>query len=363
MIPIVDGHNDALLRAWRNGESLRDRSEDGHLDLVRMREGGIAAGFFAIFVPEDDIAPEPRASVVETEDGWEVPFPEPLEAGRGASIAQEIAAIAERDLDLVRTVADLERCIAGGEPGPEAPQSNTPGARSGIMPSTRISAPGAILHLEGAEPLDPSLRDLDAWVERGVRSVGIVWSRPNAFGQGVPFRFPGAANEGPGLTDAGRELVRACNERGVLVDLAHLNERGFFDVAALSEAPLVVTHAGAHAIAPQPRNLTDEQLDAIGDSGGLVGVFFDVVMTRNDGDLVYDTPLDVIAEHIDYVAERIGIEHVALGSDFDGCHPPAAVGDASKTQELLGVLGWNDDELAKLAHGNWVRVLRATWAD
>jgi membrane dipeptidase len=336
MIPVVDGHNDALLRAWRSGESLRDRSEDGHLDLVRMREGGIAAGFFAIYVPENDAANDSRDHVVETEDGWEVAFAEPLEAGRGASVAQEIAAIAERDLDLVRTVADLERCIASGEPG-------------------------AILHLEGAEPLDPSLRDLDAWVERGVRSIGIVWSRPNAFGQGVPFRFPGGANEGPGLTDAGRELVRACNERGVLVDLAHLNEAGFFDVASLSEAPLVVTHAGAHAIAPQPRNLTDAQLDAIGDSGGLVGVLFDVVMTRSDGDLIFDTPLDVVAEHIDYVAERIGIDHVALGSDFDGCHPPAAIGDASKTQLLLGVLGWSDDELAKLAHGNWVRVLRATW--
>ncbi|MDX6442579.1 MAG: rane dipeptidase [Gaiellaceae bacterium] len=337
MIPIIDGHNDALLRAWRSGESLHDRSEDGQLDLVRMREGGIAAGYFAIFVPEDDEPGDPRANVEETEDGWEVPYPEPLEAGRGVSIAQEIAAIAERDLDLIRTVEDLERCIAGGDPG-------------------------AILHLEGAEPLDPTLRDLDAWVERGVRSIGVVWSRPNAFGQGVPFRFPGSPDDGPGLTEAGRELVRACNERGVLVDLAHLNERGFFDVAALSDAPLVVTHAGAHAIAPQPRNLTDAQLDTIGDSGGLVGVFFDVVMTRNDGDLIFDTPLDVIAEHIDYVAERIGLEHVALGSDFDGCFPPAALGDASKTQDLLGVLGWNDDELEKLAHGNWLRVLRATWA-
>jgi membrane dipeptidase len=336
MIPVVDGHNDALLRAWRSGESLRDRSDEGHLDLVRMREGGIAAGFFAIFVPEDDAEGDPRANVVETEDGWEVPYPDALDSGRGASVAQEIAAIAERDLDLVRTVADLERCIAGGEPG-------------------------AILHLEGAEPLDPSLRDLDAWVARGVRSIGVVWSRPNAFGHGVPFRFPGRPDEGPGLTEAGRELVRACNERGVLVDLAHLNERGFFDVAALSDAPLVVTHAGAHAIAPQPRNLTDAQLDAIGDTGGLVGIFFDVVMTRSDGDLIFDTPLDVVAEHIDYVAERIGIEHVALGSDFDGCFPPAAIGDASKTQELLGVLGWDDDELAKLAHENWLRVLRATW--
>ncbi|HVA31571.1 MAG TPA: dipeptidase [Gaiellaceae bacterium] len=338
MIPVVDGHNDALLRAWRSGESLRERSEDGHLDLPRMREGGIAAGFFAIFVPEDDYAGDPRAAVVPTDDGWEVPFADEVTFERASSVAHELAAIAERDLTLVRTVAELERCLDGGEPG-------------------------AILHLEGAEPIEPGLGNLDDWIERGVRSIGIVWSRPNAFACGVPFHYPGTPNAGPGLTDAGRELVRACNERGVLLDLAHLNERGFFDVAELSEAPLVVSHAAAHALAPMPRSVTDAELDAIADSGGLIGVVFDTVMTRSDGELVFDTALDVIAGHIDYVAERIGLDHVALGSDFDGCYPPAALDDASKVQALLDVLGWSDDELAQLAHGNWLRVLRATWRD
>jgi len=337
VIPVVDGHNDALLRAWRSGESLRERSEDGHLDLPRMREGGIAAGFFAIFVPEDDYAGDPRAAVVPTDDGWEVPFADEVTFERASSVAHELAAIAERDLTLVRTVAELERCLDGGEPG-------------------------AILHLEGAEPIEPGLGNLDDWIERGVRSIGIVWSRPNAFACGVPFHYPGTPNAGPGLTDAGRELVRACNERGVLLDLAHLNERGFFDVAELSEA-LVVSHAAAHALAPMPRSVTDAELDAIADSGGLIGVVFDTVMTRSDGELVFDTALDVIAGHIDYVAERIGLDHVALGSDFDGCYPPAALDDASKVQALLDVLGWSDDELAQLAHGNWLRVLRATWRD
>jgi membrane dipeptidase len=146
-----------------------------------------------------------------------------------------------------------------------------------------------------------------------------------------------------------------------MLDLAHLNERGFFDVAELSEAPLVVSHSAAHALAPMPRSLTDGELDAIGDSGGLVGVVFDTVMTRSDGELVFDTALDVIAGHIDYIAERIGLEHVALGSDFDGCYPPAALDDVTKMQALLDVLGWDDDELVQLAHGNWLRVLRATW--
>jgi membrane dipeptidase len=336
VIPIIDGHNDALLRAWRSGESLRERSDDGHLDLVRMREGGIVAGFFAIFVPEDDYATDPREAVVVTDDGWEVPFADALTFDRAAAVAQEVAAVAERDLTLIRTIPELEQCLAGDEPG-------------------------AILHLEGAEPIEPDLGNLDGWVARGMRSLGIVWSRPNAFGCGVPFRYPGGPGVGPGLTDAGRELVRACNERGVMLDLAHLNQRGFFDVAELSDRPLVVSHAAAHSLAPMPRSLTDEELDAIADSNGLVGVVFDTVMTRSDGELVFDTALDVIAGHIEYIAERIGLDHVALGSDFDGCHPPAALDDASKMQALLDVLRWNDDELVKLAHENWLRVLRATW--
>lgn len=333
MIPVVDGHNDALLRVWRHGGSLRDRSDDGHLDVPRMREGGIAAGFFAIFVPAlGDEPADPRAAVVPTAGGYEVPQEAELPFERAARVADELAAIAERDLELVRTVDELERCVAG-------------------------ERTGAILHLEGAEPIG----DLEAWYERGLRSLGIVWSRPNAFGHGVPFRFPGSPDTGPGLTGRGRGLVQGCNELGIVVDCAHLTERGFFDVARLSTAPLVVSHAGVHALCPIPRSLTDAQLDAVRDSDGVVGIVFDTVMTRADGELVPDTPLETIAAHAEYVAERIGIAHVALGSDFDGCTPPVALSDASKTQALLDALDWSEDELRALAHGNWLRVLRETW--
>src|SRR5438067_4729177 len=85
----------------------------------------------------------------------------------------------------------------------------------------------AIMHLEGADPLAPDLSDLDRWYDRGLRSIGLVWSRANAFAEGVPFRFPGSPDTGPALTDAGRRLVQACNEKGILVDLSHLNEAGF----------------------------------------------------------------------------------------------------------------------------------------
>jgi membrane dipeptidase len=336
VIPVVDGHNDALLRIWRRGGSLRERG-DGHLDVPRMREGGIAIAFFAAFVPARDDEPNDlRALIVPTEDGYELPPEGPLPFVRAARIADELVAIAERDLDIVRTADGL----------------------------TLDGEPKAVLHFEGAEPIDAELQNLPAWFERGLRSVGIVWSRPNAFGHGVPFRYPGTPDSGPGLTDAGRALVRACNELGIVVDLAHATEHTFFDVAGLSDAPLVVSHAGVYARSPMPRSVTDAELDAIRDSNGLVGIVFDSVMTRADGALRFDTPLGTIADHAEYAAERIGVEHVALGSDFDGCIPAEGLSDASKTQALLDELrsrGWSDLDLRALAHGNWLRVLHATW--
>ena len=112
-----------------------------------------------------------------------------------------------------------------------------------------------MLHLEGAEPIGPRLDELEVLHAAGMRSLGLVWSRPNAFATGVPFGFPGSPDQGPGLTAAGRALVRACGELGVLVDVSHLNERGFWDVAELGDAPLVASHSGAHvlcAVAAQP---------------------------------------------------------------------------------------------------------------
>jgi membrane dipeptidase len=191
-----------------------------------------------------------------------------------------------------------------------------------------------------------------------------VWSRANDFAEGVPFRFPSSPDTGPGLTGAGRELVRACNRLGILVDLSHLNEAGFWDVAALSEAPLVATHSNAHALCPASRNLTDAQLDAIRDSNGVAGVNFAVTFLREDGRLVPDTPIAEIVRHIDYFAERMGIDHVAFGSDFDGAEIPAeldGVAGLPKLVAALGAAGYSEESVAKITHGNWLRVLRETW--
>jgi membrane dipeptidase len=345
-VRVVDGHNDALLALWRAGAGAEGFTEGGvteHLDLPRARAGGFAGGFFAVYVPGDTTLEE---LVVDRPGGWEVPPMAPLDPDHAARVAGElidllfaIEAASAGAVRVVRTAAELAACVEG----------------DGV---------GAILHLEGAEPLDPKLRRLEPLYERGLRSVGLVWSRPNAFAEGVPFRIPSSPDTGLGLTPAGRELVRACNELRIVIDLAHLNERGFRDVAGLTDAPLVVTHAGAHAVCPHSRNLVDGQLDLIRDSGGVVGVVFDVPMTTPDGSRDPATPLEVLVRHVDHLAGRMGIEHVALGSDFDGATMPAALGDAAGLPRLLDAFraaGYSEADLAALAHGNWLRVLGATW--
>jgi len=221
-----------------------------------------------------------------------------------------------------------------------------------------------VLHMEGAEAIGPEQEELSDLCEAGLRSLGIVWSRPNCFGHGVSFGFPGSPDEGPGLTDAGRALVRACNELGVLVDTSHLTERGFWDVAECSAAPLVASHSNAFALCPSPRNLTDDQLRAIGDSGGLAGLNFHVGMVREDGAEDRDTPLSALAAHAAHMAEVAGVESVALGSDFDGATMPLQLADASRLPALFDALrsfGFADDELELIALGNWRRVLAAAW--
>jgi membrane dipeptidase len=223
-----------------------------------------------------------------------------------------------------------------------------------------------IIHFEGAEMIETDLGNLAGFYDRGLRSLGITWSRPNQFGHGVPFAFEQSPDTGPGLTDAGEELVRECNRLGIMIDLSHLNEKGFWDVVSLTDSPLVVTHSAAHAICPSTRNLTDRQIDAVGRSGGVVGINFHVGFIRPDGKKESDTPLQHIVNHLDYVVDRIGIDHVALGSDFDGATMPDALGDVSGLPKLLLAIresGYGEQEIRKIAHENWLRVLRQTWKD
>src|SRR4029079_5048846 len=134
----------------------------------------------------------------------------------------------------------------------------------------------------------------------------------NAFGHGVPFRCPSSPDTGPGLTDLGKDLIRACNRLNILIDLSHLNERGFWDVAELSNAPLVATHSNAHALSPHSRNLTDRQLPAIRAPHGVAWVCVAVSVLRKDGRQDSDTPIELVIDHIEHMLKEAGEDHVGF---------------------------------------------------
>jgi membrane dipeptidase len=235
---------------------------------------------------------------------------------------------------------------------------------SEIQRSLEDDVLAAVLHLEGAETIDPDFELLDVLYAAGLRSLGPVWSRPNAFGHGVPFLCPSSPDTGPGLTDLGKKLIGACNQLRILIDLSHLNERGFWDVADISNAPLVATHSNAHALSPHSRNLTDRQLIAIRETGGIVGVNFATSFLRPDGRRDADTPIELVIDHIEHMLKHAGEDGVGLGSDFDGAKIPAGIGNAAGLQNLVEVMrtrDYGEPLIEKICFRNWLRVLAQTW--
>lgn len=354
MPPVFDGHNDTLTHLYilndGDPQAFLTEHEDGQIDLPRAQQADFGGGFFAIFVspPLDNPEIDAMYGVEFTEEGYITAERSPIEQEYAEDFtdtlidfAYEIEAASEGQVQVVKSFRDLVSCL-----------------------DQNILA--MVLHLEGAEAIQPDLSNLERFYDRGVRSIGLVWSRPNAFGVGVPFIFPSGPDTGPGLTDEGKALVRACNDLGIMIDMAHLNEKGFWDVAQISNKPLVVTHADVYAICPSSRNLTDAQIDAIGETGGVIGINFEAMNTSPTSDVNQDVPLTQITAHIDYIVQRIGIDHVAFGSDFDGAEMPNDLHDVTGVPLLIQTLregGYDDEAINKMAYGNWLRVLEATWRE
>ncbi|HET8998224.1 MAG TPA: dipeptidase [bacterium] len=348
---VFDGHNDTVLNLAKTGRSFFTRSAEGHIDLPRAREGGLGGGFFAVYIYDPVTVEKGQDSTATLEAamkkyGDESTWPEPMPLDYAQSHALtllgrllQIEQASGGQVTIIHTAAELQRALDAG-----------------------VFA--ILLHFEGAEPLDPDGYALETFYAAGLRSVGLTHSRRNRFARGVPFKFPHSPDTGTGLTDEGKELVRQLNRRKVMIDLSHLNEQGFWDVEKITDAPLVATHSNAHRLSQSARNLTDKQLDAIRESRGLAGLNFHVGFLREDGGRSVDTPIARMVDHVAYMVERMGIDHVGLGSDFDGATMPAELKDAAGLPKLMQALrdhGFTADELRKLGHGNWVRVLRDTW--
>jgi membrane dipeptidase len=310
---VVDAHTDVVVQVARGGRRFEERSSQGHVDLPRLREGGVDVQVFALWV-EPEYKPEralPR--LLHLLDA----FHGIVEASAGAVVP-------------CASVQEIDRAVAAG----------------------RLAA---VLSVEGAEPVGRDLALLRVLHRVGVRVLGLVWNERNAIGDGV-----GEERAGGGLTEFGAAVVREMNRLGMVIDVSHLNERGFWDVMEISAQPVVASHSNARALCDHPRNLRDEQIRALAAAGGVVGINFYPRFV----DPARPT-LARVVDHIDHVASLVGPDHVGLGSDFDGIESvPEGLEDATRfpavTEELLR-RGYREDDVRKILGGNFLRVFRQVW--
>jgi len=342
-IPVFDGHNDVLLRLYKSTSNdpvadFLNGENAGHIDLKKAQAGSFAGGLFALYSPSPRSA-GPRPTGADAR----LPPPLPMDEARQSVIGElailvKIERASNGSVAICRNTAEIKAAMVRG-------------------------ALAVVLHIEGAEAIDEKLNFLDVLYAAGLRSLGPVWSRSNIFGHGVPFRFPGSPDIGDGLTAAGKDLVRVCNDLKILIDLSHITEKGFWDVARLSKAPLVATHSNVHALCPSPRNLTDKQFAAIRDSDGMVGLNFATCFLRPDGNMRADTDIEIMVQHLDYLIDKLGEDRVGLGSDFDGAMVPEKIGSAAGLPVLFDTLrakGYPEALLTKLGSGNWLNLLKRT---
>lgn len=380
-----DGHNDSFVKCYPprhlrtapvQPHSFVYGYPRAHIDLPRALEAGYLGALCAIFIdpPLGEDSTCLQAHNREVPEGRQPDLEQPLDHQTALIATLEVMSHIfqdERvtdDFKVVRSYKEL----------------------TDTMSRRKLAV---VIHLEGCEAIDVNLESLETLYQAGVRSLGICWSRPNIFGTGVPFAYKVHPNTGPGLTATGLALVKRCEELGIMLDAAHINAQGFFDLAAASQRPLVVSHSSAFTLCPASRALTDEQLETVAERKGLVGVTMhvpDLIGPRGQESVyipqaseLYSnfkqakkalnkhiaqensrSELEAVISHIVYIGKQIGFDHVALGSDFDGCLIPDQIKDVTDLELVANGLrqaGLKDKELEKVLYKNWLRVIKESW--
>jgi len=316
--PPIDLHADTLMWSRWTGYDLHKAHEPplplaafgGHVDLPRMREGGMSAQFFGLVsLPLADRVKGMARIVHEQIDALE------------AQMTKKPGA-----LRLVRKAAEITDAQQAGEIA-------------------------ALLGIEGAHALEGNLDNVPIFARRGVRYIGLLHFTANeagfpAFGKG--------RSDAAGLTSWGLDLVQSCEDNGVLVDLAHVNKQGFLDACRVARKPPIVSHTGVLGAFEHWRNIDDAQLRAVSDKGGVVGVIFCPRYIGGDG-------LDPVVKHLKHIVDVVGEEHAALGSDWDGFIVPTKPlkdprGLPLLTDAMLAA-GFTRSAVGKILHDNVMRVL------
>jgi membrane dipeptidase len=347
----IDSHLDTAQRILIDQVNLAGRSPRGHVDIPRLKEGGVNAPFFALWVPTYYKGAEAVRRTLDLRDAMQRLF----------DLHPELVAVA-------LNAADVERITRSG----------------------RIAA---ILTVEGGHQIDEDLAVLRMYHRLGIRSMTLTHFRNTPWAD--------SSTDTPahnGLTEFGREVVREMNRLGMIVDVSHVSDKTFYDVLAVSTQPVIASHSSCRAISDVPRNLTDDMLRALAKNGGVAGINFgEGFLNPKDAELLkqgiasmgYSEPaltgkaLDAFAaeefhkdmapkpvnatvedaaEHMDHAVKVAGIDHVGIGSDFDGISgPPKGLEDISRMPVLKAALkkrGYSDEDLRKIFGTNMLRVLR-----
>ena len=296
--------------ADRSKVGMGVRSNLGHVDLPRLRAGGVDCQVFAISSARDRTPPYALRTALDMIDVF---YRE-----------------CERNLDTVQPVYSHDDIFEAVEAGKVA----------------------AMLSIEGADVIEGKISMLSVFHRLGVRMVGLVHSLRNLLADGV-----GDARTDGGLSELGVQAVEELDRLGMVIDVSHINDRGFWDVVDISEGPIIASHSNSRAICPHPRNMTDDMIKALAEKGGIMGINFAPSFVHPTNPCV-----STLVDHIDHIVDLVGPDHVGLGSDFDGIPTtPVGLEDVTHmpniTEELIK-RGYGKEDLKKILGLNHLRVIK-----
>ncbi|HYL75033.1 MAG TPA: dipeptidase [Bryobacteraceae bacterium] len=349
----IDTHIDTIQRVFYTHADLGQHLADGQIDLVRLREGSMNAPFFALWVPTYYKGAEAVRKTLDLRDAM-----------------QSVLDRYPDRIEMATTATDLERIVKSG----------------------KIAA---VLTLEGGHQIADDLAVLRMYQRMGIRAMTLTHFRNNNWADSSTDK-----PEHNGLTDFGKQVVREMNRIGMMVDISHVSDKTFYDALAVSTKPVIASHSSCRALADIPRNMTDDMLRALAKNGGVIGINFGAgFLNQQDAKSLmesitgmaslepnltgkalddyaakdfekenWSTPraanatLDDVVAHIDHVVKIAGIDHVGIGTDFDGIPDvPKGLEDASKMPALVAALrkhGYSDADVQKIMGGNFLRVMR-----
>ncbi len=351
---VVDGHNDVIVESILPGKDIGKRIKTGHTDLPRLKEGGVDVQVFAVW--SDDKKWKKNAY---------------KHANDQIDALEKLIANNPDKIELAKSSADIERINKDGK----------------IV---------ALIGIEGGNMIEERLDYLETLYNRGARYLTLTWNYNLPWVTAAAMEVKTKDKKGKGLTEHGKEIIRRMNELGMMVDLSHAGEQTFYDVLSITSKPVLVSHSNAAALTPHYRNLKDAQLEALKKNGGVVGVnfyseFLDSNYPKRVKKLYYKThkkdstnkeisvgkmygalsakqkheanaPFENVLKHIDHLVAKVGIDHVAIGSDFDGIEsPPQELEDVTKFPVLTKALlerGYSKEDVAKIMGLNFLRVLK-----